>query len=138
MIADHDFSFENLTVYQCVRRFVKEVYLVQSAFPIEEKFALGDQLRRASISISSNLAEGSGRASYREKIHFIGISYGSLMEVYSQLQLSVDLGYLCEAKFLELRTDVIAISKMLSGLRSTFQKLLNNQSSVGTLSSSAE
>ena len=122
MIADHDFSFEKLSVYQRIRLFVKDVYLVQQSFPKEEKFALCDQIRRAAISITSNLAEGSGRDSYKEKIHFINIAYGSLMEVYSQLQLSVDLGYLDKEKFLLLRQDIISISKMLSGLRSSFQK----------------
>ena len=122
MIADHDFSFEKLSVYQKIRLFVKDVYLVQQSFPKEEKFALCDQIRRAAISITSNLAEGSGRDSYKEKIHFINIAYGSLMEVYSQLQLSVDLGYLDKEKYLLLRQDIISISKMLSGLRSSFQK----------------
>ena len=122
MIADHDFSFEKLSVYQRIRLFVKDVYLVQQSFPKEEKFALCDQIRRAAISITSNLAEGSGRDSYKEKIHFINIAYGSLMEVYSQLQLSVDLGYLDKEKYLLLRQDIISISKMLSGLRSSFQK----------------
>ena len=121
MIADHDFSFEKLSVYQRIRLFVKDVYLVQQSFPKEEKFALCDQIRRAAISITSNLAEGSGRDSYKEKIHFINIAYGSLMEVYSQLQLSVDLGYLDKEKYLLLRQDIISISKMLSGLRSSFQ-----------------
>ena len=122
MIADHDFSFEKLSVYQRIRLFVKDVYLVQQSFPKEEKFALCDQIRRAAISITSNLAEGSGRDSYKEKIHFINSAYGSLMEVYSQLQLSVDLGYLDQEKYLLLRQDIISISKMLSGLRSSFQK----------------
>ena len=122
MIADHDFSFEKLSVYQRIRLFVKDVYLVQQSFPKEEKFALCDQIRRAAISITSNLAEGSGRDSYKEKIHFINIAYGSLMEVYSQLQLSVDLGYLDKEKYLLLRQDIISISKMLSGLRSSFQQ----------------
>ena len=122
MIADHDFSFEKLSVYQRIRLFVKDVYLVQQSFPKEEKFALCDQIRRAAISITSNLAEGSGRDSYKEKIHFINIAYGSLMEVYSQLQLSVDLGYLDQEKYLLLRQDIISISKMLSGLRSSFQQ----------------
>ena len=122
MIADHDFSFEKLSVYQRIRLFVKDVYLVQQSFPKEEKFALCDQIRRAAISITSNLAEGSGRDSYKEKIHFINIAYGSLMEVYSQLQLSVDLGYLDKEKYLLLRQHIISISKMFSGLRSSFQK----------------
>ena len=129
MIAEHDFSFENLNVYQLVRGFVRDVYLVQKGFPAEERFALCDQIRRALISISSNLAEGSGRDSFKEKIHFVNISYGSLMEVYSQLQLSVDLGFLSQTKFDLLRQDIINIAKMLSGLKSSFEKRLVSASS---------
>lgn len=124
MIKEHDFSFENLNVYQDVRELIKEIYLAQKQLPKEETYALGDQIRRAAISISSNLAEGSGRSSYREKIHFIEISYGSLMEVYSQLQLGVDLNYINQETFLALREDIINIAKMLSGLRSSFENRL--------------
>ena len=124
MIKEHDFSFETLNVYQAVRNLVKEIYLAQKHLPKEETYALGDQIRRAAISISSNLAEGSGRSSYREKIHFIEISYGSLMEVYSQLQLGVDLNYIKQETFLALREDIINIAKMLSGLRSSFENRL--------------
>ncbi|MBP5360122.1 MAG: four helix bundle protein [Bacteroidaceae bacterium] len=122
MIKEHDFSFENLNVYQDVRELIKEIYLAQKQLPKEETYALGDQIRRAAISISSNLAEGSGRSSYREKIHFIEISYGSLMEVYSQLQLGVDLNYINQETFLALREDIINIAKMLSGLKASFEK----------------
>ena len=124
MITEHNFSFETLNVYQAVRNLVKEIYLAQKQLPKEETYALGDQIRRAAISISSNLAEGSGRSSYREKIHFIEISYGSLMEVYSQLQLGVDLNYINQETFLALREDIINIAKMLSGLRSSFENRL--------------
>ncbi|MBR4649436.1 MAG: four helix bundle protein [Bacteroidaceae bacterium] len=124
MITEHNFSFETLNVYQAVRNLVKEIYLAQKHLPKEETYALGDQIRRAAISISSNLAEGSGRSSYREKIHFIEISYGSLMEVYSQLQLGVDLNYINQETFLALREDIINIAKMLSGLRSSFENRL--------------
>ena len=122
MIKEHDFSFENLNVYQDVRELIKEIYLAQKQLPKDETYALGDQIRRAAISISSNLAEGSGRSSYREKIHFIEISYGSLMEVYSQLQLGVDLNYINQETFLALREDIINIAKMLSGLKASFEK----------------
>lgn len=122
MITEHNFSFETLNVYQAVRNLVKEIYLAQKHLPKEETYALGDQIRRAAISISSNLAEGSGRSSYREKIHFIEISYGSLMEVYSQLQLGVDLNYINQETFLALREDIINIAKMLSGLKASFEK----------------
>lgn len=122
MIKEHDFSFETLNVYQDVRELIKEIYLAQKQLPKEETYALGDQIRRAAISISSNLAEGSGRGSFREKIHFIEISYGSLMEVYSQLQLGVDLNYIKQETFLALREDIINIAKMLSGLKASFEK----------------
>ena len=124
MIKEHDFSFENLNVYHAVRDLVKEIYLAQKQLPKEETYALGDQIRRAAISISSNIAEGSGRSSFREKIHFIEISYGSLMEVYSQLQLSIDLGYIEAETFSTLRKDIIYVAKMLSGLKSSFERHL--------------
>ena len=124
MIKEHDLSFENLNVYHAVRDLVKEIYLAQKQLPKEETYALGDQIRRAAISISSNIAEGSGRSSFREKIHFIEISYGSLMEVYSQLQLGVDLGYIEAETFSTLRKDIIYVAKMLSGLKSSFENRL--------------
>lgn len=89
-------SFERLTVWQKSRQLVKLVYQLVSRFPYEEKYGLADQLRRAVISISSNLAEGSGRVSYKEKAHFCEIAYGSMMEVSCQLILAVDLGFLSE------------------------------------------
>ena len=74
-----DFSFERLAVWQKSRLLVKNIYAITNGFPEREKFGLTDQLRRAAVSISSNLAEGSGRISVKEKIHFCEISYGSLM-----------------------------------------------------------
>ena len=78
---------------------IKEVYRLLKKFPHEEKFALCDQLRRAAISITSNIAEGSDRSSYKEKIHFLEFSYASLMEVLSQLDVEMDLGYITEEEF---------------------------------------
>lgn len=79
------YSFENLEVWKVSRKFVVEVYKIQSSFPPFEKYGLGDQLRRAVISVPSNIAEGNSRTSIKEQIHFIEIAYGSLMEVYCQL-----------------------------------------------------
>lgn len=84
---------------------------------MEERFALGDQVRRAATSITANLAEGSGRQSLREKIHFVEISYGSLMEVFCELQTACDLNYMTENKLNELQYQFTDIVKMLSGLR---------------------
>ena len=114
---ENKFSFEKLDVYNEARLLVKRIYEVQNQLPAQEKFALGSQIRRAAVSITANLAEGSGRISSKEKIHFIGISFGSLMEVFSELQNAVDLGYISESKLEDLRPQFIHVSKMLSGLR---------------------
>lgn len=125
MIA-HRFSFELLDVYQKCRALVSDVYKLQHCFPKEECYALGDQVRRAATSITANLAEGSGRQSLKEKIHFVEISYGSLMEVFCELQTATDLGYITEAQLDELRSQFTDIAKMLSGLRTSLVKNLNN------------
>ena len=121
------FSFENLEVYVKARTLVSDVYRVQNRFPKDERFGLGDQVRRAAVSITANLAEGSGRQSIREKIHFIEISYGSLMEVFCELQTACDLGYIPEEHFKEMRPQFTDIAKMLSGLRASLERRLNNQ-----------
>lgn len=119
------YSFEKLNVYQAARVLVKNIYLVQQRFPREEKYALGDQVRRAALSITSNIAEGSGRDSLKEKIHFIEIAYGSLTEVFSQLQVALDLGYISESDIDALRPYFEEVSKMLSGLRRSFYEKLS-------------
>jgi four helix bundle protein len=120
----HKFSFEGLKVYEKARALVSDVYRIQNQFPKEERFGLGDQLRRAAVSITANLAEGSGRQSLKEKIHFIEISYGSLMEVFCELQTACDLGYMTEEQLDNLRPQFTDIAKMLSGLRSSLEKRL--------------
>lgn len=118
------FSFEDLDVWNECRSLVTDVYTITNSFPIEERFALSSQLKRAVVSVPSNIAEGSGRASTKEKIHFLEIAYGSLIEVYCQLQLAVDLNYLSEEKFNEMKNKISSISKMLSGLRNHFKRTL--------------
>ena len=87
------FSFEKLDAYQEARKLAVEVYKLIQELPSYERFDLGSQLRRSIISVTSNIAEGCGRVSLREKIHFLEIAYGSMLESYSQIQLSVDLNY---------------------------------------------
>jgi four helix bundle protein len=118
------FSFENLAVYQKARKLVKVVYGLQKMFPAEERYALGDQIRRSIVSVTSNIAEGAGRDSYKEKIHFIEISFGSLMEAFSQLQIAQDLGYVSEDDVEIVRPMFEEVGKMLSGLKSSFGKNL--------------
>ena len=117
---DRRFSFEGLDVYVAARMPVREVYRMQQQFPKFETYALGDQIRRSSSSVTSNIAEGGGRGSYREKSHFIEIAFGSLMEAFSQLQIAQDLGYVTQEDIDGIRPQFIDVAKMLSGLKSYF------------------
>lgn len=111
------FTYRKLLVYQRSKDFVKQVYCLLKLFPKEEQYALCDQLRRASISIASNIAEGMGRTSLREQVHFIEIAYGSLNEVMCQLELSEELGYITIKDLQNLEVQYEEIARMLSGLR---------------------
>ena len=124
------FSFENLRVYQLARELVKDVYILQNTFPKEERYALGDQIRRAVVSITANLAEGSGRDSLKEKIRFIEIAFGSMTEVFCELQTACDLKYITEDQLNNLRPQFTEIAKMLSGLRTSLQKQLDEGKSL--------
>lgn len=84
---------EQLEAWKRAMELVKAVYQVTSSFPAEERYCLVQQMRRAAVSIPSNLAEGAGRNGAKEYLHFIGIARGSLAELDTQLQLSVMLGY---------------------------------------------
>lgn len=118
------FTFFDLRVYQESKALVKEVYKLLQKFPKFEVYALGDQLRRAVISVPSNIAEGSGRFSVKEKIHFIEIAYGSLAESLCQLDIAHDLEYITDEEFNDLKERINIIGKQLSGLRQSFQKQL--------------
>ena len=109
-------TFRNLNVYIKSKELVKQIYKLLKKFPREEQFALSDQLRRAVISIPSNIAEGSGRNSQKDQAHFYNIAYGSLMEVFSQLDIACDLGYISQEEFNQLELLINEEAKMLSGL----------------------
>ena len=113
------FGFENLAAYQRALDLVDKVYDLMKGFPSEEKFALCDQLRRAVVSVPSNIAEGMGRMSGKEQVRFIEISYGSLMEVYCQLTIAKRRHYISEEVFKDLASEIENIAKPLSGLRNS-------------------
>lgn len=117
---DKRFSFEGLEVYKAARILVRDVYRLQHKFPKYETYALGDQIRRSSSSVTSNIAEGSGRNSFKEKSHFIEIAYGSLMEAFIQLQIAQDLDYLTQNDIDKIRPQFVGVAKMLSGLKNYF------------------
>ena len=121
------FAFFDLRVYQEAKLLVREVYTLLDKFPKYETYALGDQLRRAVTSVPSNIAEGSGRFSIKEKIHFIEIAYGSLTETLCQLDIAHDLNYITDEEFTNEKERINIIGKQLSGLRASFQNQLESR-----------
>ena len=110
-------SYKELIVWQKAMDLVEEVYRLIKAFPKEEIYALINQVRRAVVSIPSNIAEGQARQSKAEFLNFLSIAQGSLAEVETQLLLAIRLSYLSESetqKAMQLREE---ISKMLASLR---------------------
>lgn len=115
------FSFENLEVYKVATELVVEVYKLQRKFPREEIFALGDQVRRSASSITSNIAEGTGRNSIKEKIHFIEIAFGSMTESFSQLQIALGLNYLTLEEIEAVRPLYNRVAALLSLLKRSYE-----------------
>ncbi len=124
MTGDVLFSFEKLKVYEVAQALVKEIYRLHNCFPNEERYGLGDQVRRAAVSIIANIAEGSGRTSPKEKIRFIEIAFGSMTEVFCELKLACVLGYISQERFENLRPQFTETAKLLSGLRNSLSKNL--------------
>ena len=116
------YSYKNLNVYQDAKAFVVAVYKLLDTFPDTEKFALCNQIRRAAISVTSNIAEGVSRTSNKEKIHFLEIAYASMMEVDSQLDVSIELGYITIEQYKTIEEFVVCVSKQLSSLRNKYQE----------------
>ena len=118
----NEYSYKTLSVFQDAKELVLRVYQMLQQYPKEEQYALCDQIRRAAISITSNIAEGMSRYSEKEKVHFLEIAYASMMEVESQLDISVDLGYITANQFAETEEKINIIGKQLSALRAKYIK----------------
>ena len=97
------FLYEKLDVWRLAVDFVKEIYELLYGFPASENFVLSSQIKRAGISIPSNIAEGSGRVSVKEKIHFVDIANGSLCEALCQLKIALELGYIEEESYIHIK-----------------------------------
>ena len=113
------FSFEKLEVWKEASTLVTKLYQITEGFPAEEKFGLTNQIRRASVSIASNLAEGTSRITNKDKAHFTTMAYSSTMELLNQLILSKNLSFLSEEIYIDLRQSITKISNMLNALRKT-------------------
>ena len=103
-MLEFDFSYRKLNVYQLSKLLVTDVYKIVGSFPSTETYALGNQMRRAVISVPSNIAEGTSKVSPKEQFHFLEIAYGSLMEIMCQT--------------------VVMIYKMLSSMQSSLKSRL--------------
>ena len=107
-------SFEDLLVWQKGMEIVKQVYLISREGELCKDFALRDQLRRAAISIPTNIAEGFERSSRKEYVNFLNFAKGSTGEVRSLLNVAFELGYLESSQYQELRNAVMELSRYLS------------------------
>ena len=110
-------THKELHVWKASIEFVTEIYHLTKAFPKEETYGLTNQIRRASISIPSNIAEGAARSSNKEFSYYISIAIGSIAEIETQLFISRNLGYLKDSDFEKLDTKLTDIRKMATGLK---------------------
>ncbi len=117
------FGYRKLIAYQKAKEVVKRTYKLLKKFPAEERYAMCDQLRRASVSITSNIAEGINRYSVKEKTHFIEMAYGSLMEVSSQFEIAEDLGYITTDDRMSMDELIKDVARLLSGLQNSYKPL---------------
>ena len=115
------FGYRRLIAYEKAKEIVKHTYKLLKKFPAEERYAMCDQLRRASISITSNIAEGINRFSVKDKSHFIEMAFGSLMEVSSQFEIAEELGFITAEDKLSMDKLVDEEARLLSGLLNSYK-----------------
>lgn len=112
----HKYYFEKLTVWQNARILVREIYCLTGNFPESERFGIVSQIRRAATSIPANIAEGMSRRTNKDKSRFLNQAFSSVIEVLNFLILSVDLHYLKEEQYFEIREKVELITNQLGAL----------------------
>ncbi len=111
------FAFEKLEVWQESRDLVLNIYNISELFPNKEKYGLTSQIRRSSISICSNIAEGSASRTMKQQAHYSSLAYGSAMELLNQLILALDLKYLSKKDYYSLRQRIKKLSSKINALR---------------------
>jgi four helix bundle protein len=118
--------FTDLNAWKEGHKLVLEIYRITKNFPKEELFGLTSQIRRAVISITSNVAEGFSRNSYKEKLQFYSVSLGSVTEVQNQLLIAKDIGYISSEDFKKFAEQTIIVSKLLNGLIKKSKSIIHN------------
>lgn len=117
IVNEHLFAFEKLKIWEEIRDLIKIIYSITKKYPKDELFGLVCQIRRAIISVASNVVEGTGRTSSKDQAHFYQLSYSSLLEVLSQIIISKDLNYIENDEYNQIRNKIEKISYLLNHLR---------------------
>ena len=120
-------THKDLRVWHQSIELVTTIYMMTKTFPKEKLFGMVSQMRRAIVSVPSNIAEGYARGTDREKLHFLRISSGSMAEVETQLLLSLNLGYINQESYDELSETITSVWKQLNDLISSINKKLSPQ-----------
>jgi four helix bundle protein len=114
-------NYKELIVWKKSYSLCLDIYRISGKFPKEEKFTLVSQIRRSAVSVPSNIAEGYGRKTTADYIRFLYIAYGSLSELETQIMLSGDLNYLECSNFVDLKTEIAEVERMLKALIRSFE-----------------
>ncbi len=123
----HFLNYNDLDVWKSCRKLVSQIYLITKKFPKEENYGLTSQVRRASISTISNIAEGVGRNTIKDTLRFLYISRGSLFEAEAQFIVVKDLGYISEEQLKEILLQFIICKKLLNGFINYHKSKLNTK-----------
>lgn len=113
------YSFERLEAWKRSRKIASKIYAVTKSLPPEERYGLVQQIRRAILSVSSNLSEGSGRQSPKDQSHFYTMAYSSLLEVLNQLIFALDQNWIKTEDYEDLRNDIAKLTYMINALRNS-------------------
>lgn len=113
---------KNLIIWEKIMKLIEDIYKITTKFPKEEMYGIVSQMRRASISVASNIAEGCARKGNQEKIQFLTISRGSLSELDAQLDISLRLNFIKKDEYEKVNDGIEEISRMLQGLINSYER----------------
>lgn len=119
-------TFKDLDTWKQGHELVLVIYKTTKSFPKEELFALTNQIRRAAVSITSNIAEGFSRKSYRDKLNFYSIALGSTTELQNQLEIAKDIGYISEKEYNKVLEQSIVVHKLINGLMKGAKSIIHS------------
>lgn len=119
-------NFTNLDAWEEGHKLVLMIYNVTKSFPKEEMFGLVSQMRRCIVSVTSNIAEGFSRQSYKEKLQFYSIALGSVTELQNQLLVAKDVGYIAKEQFQDIAKQSVKVHKIINGLIKSSKTIIHN------------